>query len=70
MSGQTKQRDEPAPRLRQLLAPHVDELEDAADGAADLATEDVAAVLAAIARGEDPPAGAVQRIQDRIEEGQ
>lgn len=51
--------------IQQALADHAEELEREAREADDPEVADALAVLAALARGEDPPEGAAQRALDR-----
>lgn len=53
-------------RIQDKLAPHADELAAAAEAADDQAEADLAIVLAALARGEEPPRDAARRVANRI----
>lgn len=66
MSGVTS-RPDPAPRIRSALAPYASDIAAAAEKADDLAVADSLAVLAALARGERPPADAAARVMQRAE---
>lgn len=60
--------DVPAPRLHAAIAPFAADLAAGADGADDPAAADACAVLAALARGDDPPQGAARREVERAED--
>jgi hypothetical protein len=56
--------------IQRALGPHVEELEREAAEAEDPEVADACAVLAALARGEDPPEDAAQRTLERVRDGQ
>lgn len=56
-------------RLREKLDEYRDELAAAADEADDQPQADLAEVLAALSRGEDPPREPARRVVERLEEG-
>ena len=59
--------DVSAQRLHAALAPFAADLAAGVDGADDPAAADACAVLAALARGDDPPQGAARREVERAE---
>lgn len=60
--------DPPGDGLRTVLAPYADDLADAAERTDDPEVRDAYLVLAALARGEDVPLRAAERVVERAEQ--